>query len=57
MMKVKPCPFTWQCWNATTFGDTARENSLKYRNDGLVYQDDIFESNIHCHAPPELKDY
>lgn len=58
LMKIRDtCPFTWQSWNATSYGDPARHSSLEYRNDGLVYQDDIFESNIHCHAPPELKDW
>lgn len=49
-------PFRWQCWNGTIHPDPARHTALEYRNDGLVYQDAEFESNIHCNAPPELKD-
>lgn len=45
------CCFTWQCWNATMYPDPARETTLRPRNDGLVYQDADFVSNIHCHAP------
>lgn len=56
LMKTGAAPFSWQCWNGSIYEDTARENSLRVRNDGIVFQDDFFESNAHCHAPPELKD-
>jgi len=55
-MYTNSCPFDWQCWNGTIYPDPARHTALECRNDGLVYQDAEFESNIHCHAPPELKD-
>ena len=55
MMKLPLCPFHWQCWNGTIYPDPARNTELEYRNDGLVYQDAEFESNIHCHAPPDAE--
>jgi GR25 family glycosyltransferase involved in LPS biosynthesis len=55
MMKLPICPFQWQCWNGTIYPDSARETALEYRNDGLVYQDACFESNIHCQAPPDVE--
>jgi GR25 family glycosyltransferase involved in LPS biosynthesis len=36
----------WQCWNATSFDDNARNTAYKHRNDGLVYQDASFQSNV-----------
>lgn len=54
MMRFPSCPFQWQCWNGTMYPDPARETALECRNDGLVYQDAFFESNIHCQAPPDV---
>lgn len=50
MHKGPKCPFTWQCWNATMYHDPARHNSIECRNDGLVFQDEDFPSEIHCQA-------
>ena len=50
MHKGPACPFTWQCWNATMYDDLARHNSLEVRNDGLVFQDDYFPSEIHAQS-------
>lgn len=55
MHKGNNCPFTWQCWNATMYHDPARHNSLECRNDGLVFQDEDFPSDIHCQAPPNVE--
>lgn len=37
----------WLSWNGTNYPDPARHNLHEYRNDGLVYQDSSFETNIH----------
>jgi GR25 family glycosyltransferase involved in LPS biosynthesis len=50
MNKGPACPFTWQCWNATMYEDPARHNSLEVRNDGLVFQDEDFPSDIHAQS-------
>lgn len=38
----------WRTWNGTIHADPARHNGHECRNDGLVYQDSSFETNIHC---------
>ena len=52
-MKSRFCPFHWQCWNGKIYPDPARHTGNKEidpRNDGLVYQDASYESNVHCQA-------
>lgn len=44
----KELGFVWRCWNGNRYADPARHTTLEARNDGLVFQDDFFESNIHC---------
>lgn len=56
LMKIgKKCPFRWQCWNGVKYDDPARKTALEYRNDGIVFQDASYESNIHCQALPDAE--
>lgn len=46
-MSLKAPPYEWVCWNGTMHPDPARHTPHETRNNGLVYQDISFESNIH----------
>jgi len=47
LMDIPSPHLKWQCWNATMNHDEGRHNAHECRNDGLVYQDSSFETNIH----------
>jgi len=46
-MSLRAPPYQWVCWNGTIYPDPARHTPYETRNNGLVYQDISFESNIH----------
>jgi GR25 family glycosyltransferase involved in LPS biosynthesis len=54
-MIADPQFINWQCWNATSFDDAARHTRYMHRNDGLVFQDAGFESNIIPQSVPKWK--